>query len=114
MKNMIIENKQLRKAMDKNGLSHFSLAKNKDYFWIVANKNATEEEEYAALWAPSIGVYAFNRQSVDSWIKDIKNSLKEAFENHGEWFERGKHPEWFEGSCHMSIEDYDAEVKSRK
>ena len=75
MRNRVIENRYLRKAMDNAGLQEYGLAKGTDYFYIVSLEGASDEAVIKAVNAPSIPVYAFNRQSIDQWIKDITDAL---------------------------------------
>ena len=74
---MEIKNKKFRERMKKEGLESIHLEKNgkEGYFYIWTDDDSPYSN--LILKSTSILVYSFNRLTIDQWIEEIKNILKE-------------------------------------
>lgn len=73
---MTIKNRKLKEALKKEGLGNINLEKGDRYFWIWSN----DEEmnlKITSLYSNSILVNSFKDQSIENWVKDIKELLEE-------------------------------------
>lgn len=70
---MTIKNKKFRKAMEEAGLGAIQLEKGNGYFWIWSDSDSRPIN----LKNDSILVYSFNHQSIEEWVKTIKEMLVE-------------------------------------
>ena len=72
MKTKEITNKAFRKALQDAGLGGVHLFKGEGYFYIVTDANLRQ-----IIPNDSIYVQSFNEQSIEDWVRDIKNLLQE-------------------------------------
>lgn len=73
---MTIKNRKLEEALKKEGLEDINLEKGNGYFWIWSD----DEEmnlKITSLYSNSILVNSFKDQSIENWVKDIKELLEE-------------------------------------
>ena len=73
---MTIKNRKLLEALKKEGLEDINLEKENGYFWIWSD----DEEmnlKITSLYSNSILVNFFKDQSIENWVKDIKELLEE-------------------------------------
>lgn len=73
---MTIKNRKLKEALKEEGLENINLEKGNGYFWIWSD----DEEmnlKITSLYSNSILVNSFKDQSIENWVKDIKELLEE-------------------------------------
>lgn len=73
---MTVKNRKLKEALKKEGLENINLEKGNGYFWIWSD----DEEmnlRITSLYSNSILVNSFKDQSIENWVKDIKELLEE-------------------------------------
>lgn len=73
---MTVKNRKLKEALKKEGLANINLEKGNGYFWIWSD----DEEmnlKITSLYSNSILVNSFKDQSIENWVKDIKELLEE-------------------------------------
>lgn len=73
---MTIKNRKLKEALKEEGLENINLEKGNGYFWIWSD----DEEmnlKITSLYSNSILVNSFKNQSIENWVKDIKELLEE-------------------------------------
>lgn len=73
---MTVKNRKLKEALKKEGLENINLEKGNGYFWIWSD----DEEmnlKITSLYSNSILVNSFKDQSIENWVKDIKELLEE-------------------------------------
>ena len=73
---MTVKNRKLKEALKKEGLENINLEKGNGYFWVWSD----DEEmnlKITSLYSNSILVNSFKDQSIENWIKDIKELLEE-------------------------------------
>ena len=73
---MTIKNKKLLEALKKEGLEGINLEKGNGYFWIWSDDKEMNLK-ITSLYSNSILVNSFKDQSIENWVKDIKELLEE-------------------------------------
>ena len=71
----VIQYKEFRKLMEDAGLAKVLLVKGEGFFYLASDDEETALE-IASLQENAIYVCAFNHQTPEQWVKDIKHLLE--------------------------------------
>jgi len=71
-----IHNKELRKALEKEGMADLTLLRGDGYFYWTSDTN--EDLSLALLDVPTIPVCWYCQQNLDSWLRDAQEAFKAA------------------------------------
>ena len=73
---MTVKNRKLKEVLKKEGLENINLEKGNGYFWIWSDDKEMNLK-ITSLYSNSILVNSFKDQSIENWVKDIKELLEE-------------------------------------
>lgn len=72
-----IKNKAFREALQREGLQDVLLMKGEGYFYLVGKEGTDMEDNLLRKAETSIFVNSFNQLSIEDWIQEISNLVKE-------------------------------------